>query len=80
MKLIEMLLTELPNRDRWPANGSEAYQDDSLVVYFLGTQDGIFTAEGMCDIDFRDEALNLSYAGPVTKSQYESALQAAELN
>ena len=78
MKLIDLLVKELPKRGGWPYKAKESIEMHSDGDIFF---DGDRAPDGFnlpqCDDGWRP-GWGLSYSNEVTKEQYESALAASE--
>lgn len=76
MKLIDLLVKELPKRGGWPQNVTHIGQDYDRELMFYGRGDvstGIFLDELAADHRKRGET-----AARITQEQYESALTASQ--
>lgn len=69
MKLIDLLVKELPHRDGWP-NGIDAVEQDS--------EGRLFEMDSDYSSDFKLEKCDDWLESVVTKQQYEAALEASE--
>lgn len=83
MKLIDLLVQELPKRGGWPG-GFVAYQDDDLEVRFMGGEgytSGDFIADVLCSPDGNELSTckGIRHAGPVTREEYEFAIAASKI-
>lgn len=87
MKLIDLLVQELPKRGGWPEGAKVAFQDDDLEVRFMNFESECsthsdFIASELCSRDGNDVSVakGIRHAGPVTREQYEVALRASAWN
>lgn len=79
MKLIDLLVQELPKRGGWPDGVDSVYQDhDGGIFAWTGSPCKLLFRTGIIADNCRPYGLDVSIENMVTRNQYKSALAASQ--